>query len=64
MPPCLEDPVHYVSWTDLVEIDALLSRSGSPKCVWPIWLCPEYVAIGIDPLLNATGCGYGFHPVY
>ena len=63
MPPCPDDTLHYLLRTDLVEIDGLLSCSGSPECVWPVWLCPEYVAIGIDPLLNATGCGYWFRPV-
>ena len=42
---------------DLVEIDSPLSRSGSPECVWPLWLCPEFVAIETDPLLDITGCG-------
>ena len=48
---------------ELVEIDSALSWSDRTKCVWPCWLCLEFVTIGTEPLLDITGCGKGSRPV-
>ena len=40
-----------------------LSRLDSPECVWPGWLCLEFVATGTDPRLDITRYGNGSHPV-
>ena len=40
-----------------------LSCLDSLECVWPRWLCLEFVAIGTDPLLDIKGYGNGSHPV-
>ena len=52
-------------WAGAAEIGGPLhlSRLDSLKCVWPGWLCLEFVAIGTDPLLDITGYGNGSHPV-
>ena len=52
-------------WAGSAEIGGPLdlSRLNSPECVWPGWLCLEFVAIGTDPLLDKTRYGNGSHPV-
>ena len=61
--PRPEDLGHYLLWAGLAKIGGPLSCSDSPECVWPEWLCPEFVAIGTDPLLDVTGYGNWSHPV-
>ena len=52
-------------WAGSAEIGGPLDllRLDSPECVWPGWLCLEFVAIGTDLLLDITRYGNGSHPV-
>ena len=50
-------------WDDLVEIDGPLSRSGSQECIWPLWLCPEFVENRNRSILDVTGCVNRSRPV-
>ena len=48
-------------WAGSAEIGGPLDLShlNSPECVWPRWLCLEFVAIGTDPQLDITRYGKG-----
>ena len=49
-------------WAASAKTGGPLSHLDSPECVWTKWLCPEFVAIGKDPLLDVTWYGNGFPP--